>query len=183
AISYEEYTSHISTNNGKISVTDILGQQFTFNSTLTRIVSFDPSATSLLYALGAYKDVVATGSYDYYPPNGSAPVICNDFKVSYSSLVALKPQAVLGYGATVPSYGLKINNTLNIPFILDNPNSVAEIENETLMLGKLTGTSSNATLITNWMNKSLNDMKNISSSLPSESAFYLECECGGSIYT
>ncbi|MHB8361329.1 MAG: ABC transporter substrate-binding protein [Thermoplasmataceae archaeon] len=193
AVSYEGYTAlnnlskgninNTSASRGEINVTDILGQQFTFNSTLTRIVSFDPSATALLYALGAYKDVVATGSYDNYPPNGSAPVICNDFQVSYSSLVALKPQAVLGYGATVPSYGLKINNTLNIPFILDNPNSVSQIENETLMLGKLTGTLSNATLITYWMNQSLSDIKKIASSLPNESAFYFECESGGSIYT
>lgn len=184
AIGYAEYVKPSqASGSGKITVTDILGQKFTFNSTLTRIVSLDPSATAVLYALGAYKDVIATGSYDYYPPGGNAPVICNDFTVNNEKLVSLNPQAVLGYGATVPSYGQQINNTLHIPFILDNPNSVGQIENETLMLGELTGTFTNATLITNWINQSLSDMSNISKSLPDESAFYLECEYNGEIYT
>ena len=95
-------------------MTDILGQKFTFNSTLTRIVSLDPSATAVLYALGAYKDVVATGSYDYYPPGGNAPVICNDFTVNNEKLVSLNPQAVLGYGATVPSYGCESGHVEDI---------------------------------------------------------------------
>ena len=183
AVGYVEYVAPRNVTNGKLTVTDIIGQTFTFNSTLTRIVSLDPSATAVLYALGAYKDVVGTGSYDYYPPNGTAPVVCNDFNVHYSSLAALKPQAVLGYGATVPSYGTYINNTLHIPFILNNPNSVSQIENETLMLGALTGTSSNATKITNWMNQSLSDMTNISKGLPNESTFYFECESNGAIWT
>ncbi len=54
AIGYAEYVKPSqASGSGKITVTDILGQKFTFNSTLTRIVSLDPSATAVLYALGA----------------------------------------------------------------------------------------------------------------------------------
>ena len=44
--------------NGTITVRDSLGRNVTFNHTLTRIVSIDPSATATLYALGGYHDLV-----------------------------------------------------------------------------------------------------------------------------
>ncbi len=182
-VSYEYHISMNNSKGGSITVTNTMGNKFSFGSTLTRIVSLDPSATSVLYALGAYKDVVATGSYVCYPPNGTSPVICDDFAVNYEKLVNLTPQAVLGYGATTPSYGAYINNTLHIPFILDDPNSISQIENETLMLGTLTGTSSNATKIVNWMNQAISDMKAIRAEFKAESTFYLECEYNGAIYT
>ncbi|WP_162509393.1 ABC transporter substrate-binding protein [Thermogymnomonas acidicola] len=142
---------------GEIVIHDALGgTKFVFQQPLTRIVSLDPSATVTLYALGAYKDLVGGNPpFDYYPPNETLPNVGNSFSVNYEELVNLSPQAVLGYGTTMPSYGYTINNTLDIPFILDNPESFSQIENFTLMLGELTGTESNASKIVDWMNESI----------------------------
>lgn len=173
AFHYEKTASH----NGSITITDSLGRTFTFNHTLTRIVSIDPSATATLYALGAYGDLVGGNQFDAYPPNSSLPDVGNSYGVNFEEITNLTPQAVLGYGATLPSYAEKINNTLNIPFILDNPNSIASIENFTLMLGALTGTSANASKITSWMNDSLNAInkatENISGSKELSLFYYL----------
>ena len=62
---------------GKITVKDSLGRTVTFNHTLTRIISIDPSATATLYALGAYKDLVGGNEFDCYPPNESLPNVGN----------------------------------------------------------------------------------------------------------
>lgn len=166
---------------GKITVTDSLGRTFTFNHTLTRIVSLDPSATATLYAIGAYKDMVGGNEFDCYPPNESLPNVGDAFSVNYEALLNLSPQLVLGYGSSMPTYGTYINNTLHIPFMLDNPESFQQIENETMMLGTLTGTQSNASLVVSWMQQNIASINSTTSALPgnNQSIFYYNCNIGG----
>ncbi len=176
---YVTSTSHANSS-GPIKVTDSLGRTFYFQKPVTRIVSLDPSATATLYALGAIKDLVGGNIYDSYPPNLTVPNVGNAYTVDYSEILNLSPQVVLGYGSTMPSYGTYINDTLRIPFLLDNPESFQQIENFTMMLGDLTGTSSNATIIANWMISSLGS---ISSSIPEsnygQTIFYYLSNVGG----
>lgn len=165
-----------------IKVTDSAGRTFYFPGPVERIVSLDPSATATLYAIGAYKYMVGGNEFDTYPPNETLPNVGNSYSVNYEELVNLQPQVVLGYGATVPTYGVYINNTLRIPFLLDNPNSFSQIENETLMLGNLTGCYHNATLVVNWMQKSLSYLSNNTASItPAEeqTVFYYLDNYGG----
>lgn len=176
---YVTSTSHASSS-GPIKVTDSLGRTFVFQKPVTRIVSLDPSATATLYALGAIKDLVGGNVYDSYPPNETVPNVGNAYTVDYSELLNLSPQVVLGYGSTMPSYGTYINNTLKIPFMLDNPESFSQIENFTVMLGELTGKSSNATIIVNWMSSSLNSISSSMSSIKGEQTiFYYLSNYGG----
>ncbi len=165
-----------------IKVTDSAGRTFYFLNPVTRIVSLDPSSTATLYGIGAFKYLVGGNEFDSYPPNESLPNVGNSYSVDYEELVSLQPQVVLGYGATLPSYGAYINNTLGIPFILDNPNSFTQIESETLMLGNLTGCYSNASLVVNWMQQSLSYLGNSTSNIsPSEeqTVFYFLDNYGG----
>jgi iron complex transport system substrate-binding protein len=176
---YVTSTSHANSS-GPIKVTDSLGRTFVFQKPVTRIVSLDPSATATLYALGAIKDLVGGNPYDSYPPNQTVPNVGNAYTVDYSELLNLSPQVVLGYGSTMPSYGTYINNTLNIPFLLDNPESFSQIVNFTIMLGDLTGTSSNATVIVNWMTSSLNSISSSMSKINDEQTiFYYLSNYGG----
>ncbi len=171
---YEGVQKAPSPVNGKISVRDSLGRNVTFNGTVTRIVSIDPSATATLYALGAYKDLVGGNEFDCYPPNESLPNLGSSYGIDVEAIVNLSPQVVLLYSATMPSYGQQLIN-LGIPVLVDNPNSLSQIENETTMFGILTGTEHNASLINQWMNESLASIsESISSaSLPQEyTAFY-----------
>lgn len=167
---------------GPIKVTDSLNRTFYFQSPVTRIVSIDPAATATLYALGAYKDLVGGNEFDSYPPSESIPNVGDSYSINYQMLVNLTPQVVLVYGSTFSSVDQKINNTLNIPVIVDNPNSISQIMSFTSMLGNLTGTEHNATLINNWVRQSVTILRD---SVPSvnqsseESVFYYLSNYGG----
>ena len=166
---------------GKITVTDSLGRTFTFQHPVTRIVSLDPSATAILYALGSYKYLVGGNEYDCYPPHETVPNVGNSYSVNYEEILNLSPQVVLGYGSSMPTYGTYINNTLHIPFLLDNPENFSQIEDLTTMLGILTGAQSNATLINNWMLENLAGIQDQVSLQANrgESVFYYLSACGG----
>lgn len=178
--SYEHGISTSEPSSPEITVTDSLGRTFTFNHTVTRIVSIDPAATATLYALGAYKYLVGGNAYDCYPPNESLPNTGNAVGINYEEIVNLSPQVVLYYGDAMNKYTDYVNNTLHIPVLINNPENFQEIENFTHMLGVLTGTEKNASLITAWMNQSLNEIENATSNITNRlSAFYYLCYFGG----
>ncbi|MHB8396414.1 MAG: ABC transporter substrate-binding protein [Thermoplasmataceae archaeon] len=173
-----------SAHSGPIKVTDSLNRTLYFNHTVTRIVSIDPAATATLYALGAYKDLVGGNAFDSYPPNDTLPSVWGNLSTApnYQMLVNLTPQVVLVYGATMPSYGTYINNTLHIPVLVDNPESIGQIESFTTMLGTLTGTDHNASLINQWINQSIGDLQKSVASINKSSEysmFYYLSSYGG----
>lgn len=149
--------SYLPHRSGAIRVTDSLGDNLTFNHTLTRIVSVDPSATATLYALGAYNDLVGGNSFDSYPPNATLPNVGDSYGVNLEEILNLSPQVVLLYGASVPTYAATLKES-GIPVIVDNPENIQQIEQFTTMLGILTGKQRNAALINKWMNESLSSI-------------------------
>jgi iron complex transport system substrate-binding protein len=154
------YIHYASTLKGKGVVLTV---QTGYNSTtpLTRIVSLDPGATATLYGLGAYKDLVGGSSYDLYPPNETLPNVTCYPAMDIEQIINLTPQAVISF--TNYSAG-QISELLNagIDYIFlsaGSGSSMQLIEKQNTFLGKLTGTERNATLINNWMNTSLQDLK------------------------
>lgn len=156
-----------------ISVTDSNGDTFTFNHTLTRIVSVDPSATATIYALGAFNDLVGGNLFDSYPPNESLPNVGDSYGVNLEEILNLSPQVVLLYGASTPTYASALQKS-GIPVLVDNPQNIQQIEQFTTMLGVLTGKEKNASLINNWMNQSLSAISDASAKISGGpySAFY-----------
>ncbi len=134
-----------------------------YNSTpMDRIVSLDPAATATLYGLGAYKDLVGGNSYDMYPPNETLPNVTDYPSMDISQIINLRPQAVISF--TNYSAG-QISELLDagIDYIFLNSGSgsgMKIIEKQNTLLGELTGTERNATLINQWMNTSLKDLRN-----------------------
>ncbi len=155
-------------SSGNITVTDSLGRNVSFNSTVTRIVSIDPSATATLYALGAYHDLVGGNAFNCYPPNEKLPNVGDAFSLNLEEIVNLSPQVVLLYSANMPEFAYSLLN-LSIPVLVDNPTSISGIENETTMLGILTGNQANASLINSWMNASISDIAQQVSSIDNAS--------------
>lgn len=165
---------------GPIKVTDSLNRTFSFSGPVTRIVSIDPAATATLYALGAYRDIVGGNSLDSYPPNSTIPSVGNSYGINYEEVVSLNASVVLFYGANMTKDTSYINDTLHIPVLVDNPSSFRQIESFTHMLGVLTGTVKNASLINGWMNKSLNAIRQGTSKITqNDSVFYYLSNYGG----
>ena len=179
---YNDVAAKNTAGTGPISITDATGVTFTFNHTLNRIVSLDPAATTTLYALGAYKDVVGGSVYSAYPPNSTVPNVENLTSINLEELVNLTPQALLApVGYFSSSLRKKINNKLGRPYITLNPQNMSSIEQQTTQLGILTGTEENATIINQWMNTSLSDLSQATSGINVSkelSIFYFEYSPG-----
>ena len=72
------------------------------NSQIDRIVSLVPSATEMLYAIGAGPRMVGVGSYDSYPPEVKAlPRVGALIDPNVELILSLKPQLVVIYGSQV----------------------------------------------------------------------------------
>ncbi len=160
------------------------GKEITINSNvngmhLDRIVSLDLAATSTLYALGAFNDLIAIGHYLPYPQNETkklAEVSCYP-EISPSQIIKLEPDAVIScYNYTQTDVKEILDAGINYIYLNDGSGSTfKEIMEENTLLGKLTGTQNNATLINNWMNESLNKFKN--ADIGNKTVFYaLEME-------
>ncbi|MCL4327481.1 MAG: ABC transporter substrate-binding protein [Candidatus Thermoplasmatota archaeon] len=131
---------------------------------LDRIVSLDPAATTTLYALGAYKYLVGGNCYDSYPPNESLPNVTDYPAMSIQQIVNLSPDAVISFTNYSQS---QINQLLSLGidyvFLSSGSNtSFGLIEQQTTLLGELTGTQSNASIINRWINQSISVFSNIS---------------------
>jgi len=156
------------------------GKEITINSNvngmhLDRIVSLDLAATSTLYVLGAFNDLIAIGHYLPYPQNETknlAEVSCYP-EMSPSQIIKLEPDAVIAcYNYTQTEVKELLDAGIDYIHLNNGAGSTfKEVMEENILLGKLTGTQKNATLINNWMNKSFNDFKhaNIKNN---ESVFY-----------
>lgn len=152
---------------------------------LTRIVSLDPAATSTLYALGAYKDLVAGNVYDSYPPNQTLPVVGTYPSMNLEQIFNLSPQAVISFDSSYKQAQISKLLNASIDYIFLNAGAgsgLNSIERQNTLLGQITGTEKNATLLNMWMNQSLGAISNATSSINSTSemsAFYYLSASGG----
>ncbi|QRF76344.1 Vitamin B12-binding protein [Thermoplasmatales archaeon] len=135
------------------------GSTYSFSTPVVKIVSLAPSITSTLYGIGAYDKVVGLDPYSTYPPNSTLPIVTSNsgFDISLEEIANISPQLVIspGLGYYPANEENSIVNTLHIPFIVMNPENVQQIENQTLELAQITGTTGNATLINAWMQSNL----------------------------
>ncbi len=124
---------------------------------LTRIVSLDPAATATLYALGAYKNLVGGNSYDSYPPNENIPNVTDYPSMDLEQIYNLSADAVISFdnysGAQISQL---LNNGIDYVFLSSDAGvNFSVIERQNTLLGELTGTVANATVMNQWMNVSL----------------------------
>ena len=144
---------------------------------INKIVSLSPAATGTLYALGVSSDIIAVGPCTHFPYNVTEnlqKVTCYpDF--SAQQIISLKPDAVISsssYKATEVQELLDAG--INYIYLDSGSGSTFHlIEKQDTLLGKLTGTMSNASKLNSWMNTSLNDFKD--TGLTNKSIFYALC--------
>ncbi len=103
-------------------------------------MSLAPSATSILYAIGAKKSLVGVTKWcaDVAPVNG-LPKLGDCWHMdSVDKILRLKPTLVIG---SVPYKQETLAKLLEHPlsFLATNPRSLAEIENDIRMLGRIAG--------------------------------------------
>jgi iron complex transport system substrate-binding protein len=109
-----------------------------------RIVSLAPSATSILCAIGARRQLVGVTKWcKDIAPVADLPQLGDCWSLEPSRIVSLRPTIVIG---SVPYKPETVQKLLELPvnFLATNPRSLANIETDIRLLGGIAGRSSSA---------------------------------------
>ena len=108
-----------------------------------RIVSLSPSATEMLFAVGAGDHVVGDTTYCNYPPAAAAIAKIGDSVPSYEKIVALRPDLVVVDDVAEREAPAQFYR-LHIPFFVVHPTTLTSIEKSLKALGSACGTEHTA---------------------------------------
>ncbi len=122
-----------------MSVTDDIGTTVTVQRIPERIISFIPSNTELLFAVGAGNSVVGVTTYCDYPPEArKIEKIGGVTSMSLEKIVALEPDLVLVSKSNNKELVYSLMALDVTVFVLD-PQSVEEVLEAITTVGKLVG--------------------------------------------
>jgi ABC-type Fe3+-hydroxamate transport system substrate-binding protein len=105
-----------------------------------RIVSLNPAATELLFAIGAGKVVVGRTTWCDYPPEALAvPSLGDGINPNLEAIVAKKPDLVLLYSSAQNADAVRRLAQLGIPALRLRSDSLSDVPRLTRLFGRLTG--------------------------------------------
>ena len=129
----------------------------TLDAQPVRVVSLSPSATEMLYAIGAGSQVVAVDDYSNYPAEAAAlGTALSGFEPNVEAIGGYRPDLVII--AYDPSNLVEQLNTLNIPvFVAGAATSLESVYEQIEQLGVLTGNSQAAIEVSKTLQTSIED--------------------------
>jgi iron complex transport system substrate-binding protein len=141
-----------------------------------KLVSICPSNTELLHFLGATPDLIGIDDFSDWPSEvAHLPRLGPDLSINMNKLEALEPDLVLA-SLSVPGMEKNIEELKkrNIPHVIYNPQSLTDIQNDLLDLGKRLNKSIEADRIVKWMRDEIDEYKRISDSIKQHKKIYFE---------
>jgi iron complex transport system substrate-binding protein len=130
-------------------LTDGLDRALVFYEPFQRIISFAPSNTEILFAVGAGSQVVGREEFSDYPPEASQIQSIGSLygDLNTEAIVALEPDLVLAAEITSPEQ-IQAVNDLGIPvFALPNPVDFSGLYTNIETVGLLTGHETEASTL------------------------------------
>jgi ABC-type Fe3+-hydroxamate transport system substrate-binding protein len=104
-----------------------------------RIVSLNPAATELLFAIGAGSDVVGRTEWCDYPPAAKAvPSLGDGINPNLEAIVARKPDLVLLYTSGQNAEAVRRLASLGIPALRFRTDSLSDVPRLARVFGRLT---------------------------------------------
>lgn len=151
--------------------TDDMGRPVAIDQVPERLVSFGPSITEILFALGLEEKVVGVSSYSDYPEAAeSKPEIGDAFNPSLEKIVDLEPDLVL----TVKQEQLnKELDDLGIKFMVLDPEDIDAILKDIELVGEITGTAKEAEELVEGMRESMSQVSTLVEDSPKPSVFFI----------
>jgi len=117
-----------------LTVTDDRGKSVTLASPPSRVVSLAPSATEIVFALGAGDRLVATDDFSDFPAEAKALPKLGGIRTSPEKIVALKPDLVLA----ISSGNLPAQlDALGQPLFIFDPNDLDGVYKNIVAVGNL----------------------------------------------
>ena len=126
-----------------VVVTDSDGTELTFAVAPSRIISFSPGATEILFAIGAGDQVVAVDEWANYPPETESLERVKYIDPDPERALSLNPDLVLMSTAQQPQVEQFRSLGLTVMFNLE-PDSLQGVLDNILLLGEVTGHSDEA---------------------------------------
>jgi iron complex transport system substrate-binding protein len=123
----------------------------------TRIISLSPSATEILYAIGAGPQVIAVDDNSNFPK--SAPLTkLSSFTPNVEAIAARHPDLVVLQATATSAQAVQTQlQKLGIKVFLEKtPNQLADAYSEFLALGKITGSEKNSAKVVSNMKQAIN---------------------------
>ena len=152
--------SDTTTENSVVEITEITSASSTYPVTVgdltlatqpMRIVSLSPTATEMLYVIGAGKQVVAVDDYSNFPAEAVAlGTALSGYEPNVEAIAALKPDLVVLSVDAMKSLVVKeALEKLKIPVLMEKaPETLAQAYKEIEVLGEVTDHTSEAKKVT-----------------------------------
>ena len=172
AIQYNTQKHNISGN--FVTVVDDDNNVVSVKQPVNRIVSLAPSCTQIAFALGLGSKIVGDTIYDNFP-NATKNItkIGGVTNISIDKIVNLTPNLVLAYPLNY-AQSLQQLKSLGIPVLILDPKNLQGIIHDLYLVGYVTGTYSNASIIAGKINSWLYSLYNVTSTIQNkEKLFYL----------
>ena len=153
-----------------LTITDGAGRQVRLEKAPQRIVSYLPSNTETLYALGLADKIVGTDDFSDYPEEAKAKPKLGGIKPNLEALVAQQPDLVVTVGAT-PDFPTLLA-PYNIPVVVltyqDIPGTLANID----LLGKVAGKPAEAARLSSDLKKQMDAVAEKAKNAPKVRVYY-----------
>ncbi len=141
-----------------INITDNFGCDVTIEKVPERIISLSPCNTEILFAVGAGNRVVGGTTYDQYPQEAvNLPKIGGFSTINIEAVVNLTSDLILaehGNGEDTINALKSLNHTV----VSLNPKTMDDILDNIRLVGRITGNTDTAALITTDMAQQIKDM-------------------------
>lgn len=163
-----------------LNITDDLGRTVSLGQAPLRIISFAPSITEMVYALGGEGRLVGVTSWCNHPPRAKDKTAVGDMmNPNFERMVSLNPDLALMIGSA-PGPLLEKFEALNIPVICFRAETVADIQRAVKVLGLVLGCSSRADSLNRETDLQLAALKTEVAAVPLEKRPKIFAELGSS---
>lgn len=158
----------------RTSMRDMLGREVALAAPPARIVSLVPSATEILFALGADARVVGVTDYCDFPPAARAkPSVGGMINPSLETLLTLEPDLVIATDEGNREETFTQLGRLGIPLFLVRAHRVGDVTDVITRLGALTGTDATARSLVTSMDRRVERVRRAVASLRRPRVLYV----------
>lgn len=105
-----------------------------------RIIALAPHIVESLYAIGAGEQIIGTTAHADYPKAAEDILrVGNYARLQIEKIIQLKPDVIIAWKTGNPSDDLARLEKYDLKVIYSNPQTLEDVGNELMMLGKITG--------------------------------------------
>lgn len=143
------------------SVTDGAGRKVEFAAIPSRIISLAPSATEIVFALGAGDKVIGADQFSDYPAAAKEVLRVSDgFNPNYEQILAAKPDLVLAAGITSPDALKKLDELgLKVLVVGSEQTSFENVMRDIELVGQVLGGQDQAAKVIETMKSKIAEVK------------------------